>query len=109
MADDDVLDAQIHQHISADLAGECAGLLEMDVLGTDMDVGTLGLCHSSDQVGIGSADDDLTGCVLDGGDELVHQNSSLGGGLVHLPVASNNGLALCLIHDTFSLPYLPYK
>ena len=49
----------------------------------------------------------ITKSIRDGGDELVHQNSSLGGGLVHLPVASNNGLALCLIHDTFSLPYLP--
>jgi len=109
VADNDILNAEVGQHIGADLTGEGAGLLEVDVLGTDMDVGTLGLCHSSDQVGIGSADDDLAACVLHGGHQLVHQNSSLGGGLVHLPVASNNGLALCLIHDTFSLPYLPYK
>ncbi len=106
MADDDVLHAQIHQHISADLTGESTRLLEVDILSTHMDVGTLGLCHSSDQVGIGSADDDLTGSVLDGGDEFVHQNSSLGGGLVHLPVASNNSLALCLIHCYFLLTFI---
>ena len=107
MAHDDILHAQIHQHVGADLAGECARLFKVDVLSTHMDVGALGLFHSGDQVGVGGADDDLAACVLHGGHQLVHQNSSLGGGLVHLPVASNNGLALCLIHDTFSLPYLP--
>ena len=36
-------------------------------------------------------------------DQLVHQNSSLGGGLVHLPVACNDCLTLCLIHDVYLL------
>ena len=81
----------------------------MDVLGTHMDVGALGLFHSGDQVGVGGADDDLAASVLDGGDQLIHQLGSLGGGLVHLPVACNDCLTLCLIHSndlliTKSLP-----
>ena len=101
-ADDD-LQAGVQSGQSA-LVDGLVGLLEVDVFSANMDVGALGLCHSRDQIGVGSADDDLAGCVLDGGDQLVHQNSSLGGGLVHLPVASNDSLALCLIHDMFSLP-----
>ena len=43
VADDDVLHAQIQQHVRADLAGERAGLLEVNVLCAHMDVGALGL------------------------------------------------------------------
>ena len=103
MAHDDILHAQIHQHVGADLTSESTGLLEVDILGTHMDVGALGLFHSGDQVGVGGADDDLAACVLHGGHQLVHQNSSLGGGLVHLPVACNDCLTLCLIHDVYLL------
>ena len=109
MADDDVLHAQIHQHIGADLAGECTGLLKVDILSTHMDVGALGLFHSGDQIGIRGADDHLAACVLHGGDQLVHQNSSLGGSLVHLPVACNDSLTLCLIHDTLSPLFTFYR
>ena len=106
MADDDVLHAQIHQHIGADLTGESTGLFKVDVLGAHMDVGALGLSHSGDQIGKRSADDHLAGSVLHSGDQLIHQNSSLGGGLVHLPVASDNSLALCLIHCYFLLTFV---
>ena len=98
----DVLHTQIHQHVGADLTSESTGLLEVDILGTHMDVGALGLLHSGDQIGIRGADDYLATCVLNSGDQLVHQNSSLRGSLVHLPVACNDSLALCLIHDTLS-------
>ena len=109
MADDDVLHAQIHQHIGADLAGERTGLLKVDILSTHMDVGALGLFHSGDQIGVGGADNDLTGSILDGGDQLVHQLGCLSGGLIHLPVACNDCLTLCLIHsnDLLITKYLP--
>ena len=99
MADDDVLHTQIHQHIGADLAGERTGLLKVDILSAHMDVGALGLFHSGDQIGVGGADNDLTGSILDGGDQLIHQLGCLSGGLVHLPVACNDCLTLCLIHS----------
>ena len=103
MADDDVLHAQIDQHIGADLTGERTGLLEVDVLGTHMDIGALGLFHGGHQIGERGADDDLAGSILDGGDQFIHQLGCLRGGLVHFPVACNDCLTLCLIHDVYLL------
>ena len=62
---------------------------------------------SGGQIGIGGADNDLTGSIPDGGDQLVHQLGCLSGGLVHLPVACNDCLTLCLIHDVYLL-LLPF-
>src|SRR5699024_10208169 len=105
VAHDDVLHAQVHQHVGADLAGVGAGLFKVDVLGAHVDVGALGLGHGGDQVGVGGADDHLAAGVLDGGDQLVDQGSGLGGVLVHLPVAGDDRLALCFIHRMFSLSF----
>ena len=41
VADDNVLNAQLLQHVSGDLAGESAGLLEVHVLSADSDLGAL--------------------------------------------------------------------
>src|SRR5699024_12772052 len=109
VAHDDVLHAQVHQHVGADLAGVGAGLFKVDVLGAHVDVGALGLGHGGDQVGVRGADDHLAAGVLDGGDQLVDQGGGLGGVLVHLPVAGNDGLALFFIHLTFSLSFFQNK
>ena len=103
MADNDVLNAQVGQHVSADLAGVSTGLLEVDILGADMDVGALGLGNGRDQIGERHADNDLAASVLDGGDQGVDQLGGLGGGLIHFPVAGNDCLAVLLIHDVTPL------
>ena len=101
MAGDDVLHAKIHQHVGADLAGEGAALLKVNVLSAHMDVGALALGHRRHQVGEGGADDHLTPGVLHGGDQLVDEGIGLGGGLVHFPVAGDDGFAVLLIHKKF--------
>ena len=104
MADHDVLNAQVGQHIGGNFAGEGAGLLKVDILGTDMDVGALGHLDSGDQVGEGNADNDLAAGVLDSGDQLADEGLGLGSGLVHFPVASNDGFAVLFIHGNKPSP-----
>ena len=102
VADNDVLNAEVGQHVSADLAGEGTGLLKVDILGADVDVGALGHLDSGDKVGKGNADDDLTAGVLDSGDQLVDEGLSLGSGLVHFPVAGDDGFTILFIHGNYS-------
>ena len=107
MADDDVLNAEVGQHVSADLAGEGTGLLKVDVLGADVDVGALGHLDSGDEIGEGNADDDLAAGVLDSGDQLADEGLGLGSGLVHFPVAGDDSFTILFIHGDYSFHNKP--
>ena len=98
MADNHILNAEVGQHIGGNLAGEGAGLLKVDVLSANVDVGALGHLHSGDQVGEGNADDDLAAGVLHSGNQLADEGLGLGGSLVHLPVAGNDSFTILFIH-----------
>ena len=102
VADDDILNAEVGQHIGRDLAGESTRLLEVDILGADMDVGALGHLDSGDEIGEGNADDDLAAGVLDSGDQLADEGLGLGSGLVHFPVAGDDSFTILFIHDSYS-------
>ena len=102
MADDHILHAQVQQHIGGNLAGEGTGLLVVDILGAHMDVGAGALGNNIAQVGEGHTDDDLAAGVMDAGDQSLQQQTGLGGGIVHFPVAGNHGFALLFIHGKTS-------
>ena len=54
------------------------------------------------QVGVGHADHDAAAGVRDQRLELFDQGFRLGAGLVHLPVAGDDGLAQVLVHSMSS-------
>ena len=103
VADDDVLHAQILQHVGGDLAGVGAGLLKEHVLCAHghpcvlegLDGG--GNIHGGDThhhvapLGLGQQGLQLLGELL-----------GFAGGLVHFPVAGDNGLTVSAIHNTFT-------
>ena len=106
MADDNVLNAQLLEHVSGDLAGESAGLLEVHVLSADCNLGTLSSLYSSLNIGERYAKNHLAPLGL--GQERLHlfdQSLCLCRSLVHLPVTGDNGLTISAIHVGFT----PFK
>ena len=99
MADDHILHPEVNEHIRTDLAGEGAGLFEVDVLGADMDVGARALGNGDSQVGGRHADDNFAAGALNLRDQIIQQQPGLGRGFVHLPVAGNDGFAVLFIHS----------
>ena len=108
MANHNVLNAQVGQHVSADLAGKSAGFFKVNVLSANMDVGALGFGNGGHQVGERHADHNFAACILNSGDQGVNQLSSLGSGLVHFPVTGNNCLTVLFIHDKNSFLLTTY-
>ena len=99
MADDYILNAQLLEHICRDLAGECAGLLEVHVLSADCDLGSLCSLNSSLNVGERYAQYHLAPLGL--AQQRLHlldQSLRLARRLVHLPVTGDDRLAISAIH-----------
>ena len=85
--------AQLLEHVSGDLAGESAGLLEVHVLSADCDLGALGSLYSSLNIRERYAENHLAPLGL--GQQRLHlldQSLGLCRSLVHLPVTGDNGL-----------------
>ena len=93
MADDDIGHACGLEHIGGNLAGECAFLSPVAVLGTDLDVGACGCLHGCIEVDIGGADNDVAVGVRYKGLHLLDERLGLLGGVIHFPVARDNGSA----------------
>ena len=100
VAHDDVLDAQVLEHVGGDLAGVGALLLKVDVLSAHGDAQVLESLDGGGDVAGGDADQRLA--PLDPGHDLLHilgELLGLGGSHVHLPVAGDDGLAISAVHD----------
>ena len=104
---DDVLHAQILQHIGGNLAGVSALLLKVDVLSTHGDPQIFEGLHSGGN--IAGRDTDQGVAPLGAGHDLLQVLSEflgLGGGHVHLPVAGDDSLTVSAVHNSFSPSYL---
>jgi hypothetical protein len=99
VAQDDVLNADLAQHIGSDLTGESTGLLPVAVLGGHADVGTLGGLQSGGNIDKGNAHHHVAGGILHQRLNGLDEGGSLGGGLVHFPVTGNH----ILPHDEILL------
>ena len=100
VADDDVLDAQILQHIGGHLAGVGAGLLIKYVLSAHGHPNVLEGLHGGGDIHGGHAHHHVA--PLGAGQQALEffgKFLGLGGGLVHLPVAGDDGLAISAIHN----------
>ena len=99
VADDDDVHAHGAEHLSADFAGVGAALFPVAVLRADLDVGAGGGLLGGSQVHKGGAGHNVAGRVLHQGGDGGNQLFGLGGGLVHFPVAGDDNLAQCFIHE----------
>lgn len=93
----------IHQHIRGYLARERAGFFKMHVFCAHTDVGAGAFFHGRAEAGERRADDNVAARSLYGGNERVDERRGLGGGLIHFPVAGNDGFAFCFVHRIFSV------
>ena len=91
MPDDHVLGASLTQHRRADLAGEGAFFLPVQVLTGDADVGAPRRFRYRVQCRERRRDDDLHVEVLDETAEFLDEADRLEDGLVHLPVGGDKG------------------
>ena len=99
VADDDILHADLLEHFRRDLAGESAVGLVVAGLSADGHPALLEEAHSSLKVHRGHAQHHLAPLGLaDEGLELLGKGPGFGEGLVHLPVAGNNGFAISSVH-----------
>ena len=98
VADYNILYAHLSQHLSRDLAGECAGNSPVAVLCANFDVGAAGQLQSRLQIGVGNTDDNAAVSVFYQRFQLFDQRFCLGTGFVHFPVAGDNSLSFCFIH-----------
>ena len=90
MPDDDIFYANFLQHIRGNFSGECAALLEVQVLRTQFDVAALErLCHCR-QADIRRADDNLSLGICNQRKQILHQRHRLGRGFIHFPVSRDN-------------------
>ncbi len=99
VADDDVLHAQLLEHLGGNLAGVGAVGLIVAVLSADGDAAVLEQTHSGGNVHVGHAENDLAPLGLAQlGLDVLGEGLGLGQGLVHLPVAGDDGLAVAAVH-----------
>ncbi len=104
VAHDDVLHAQILQHVGGDFAGVSALLLKVDVLSAHRDPQVLESLHSNGNIAGGNADQGVA--PLGAGHDLLQflgKLLGLGCGHVHFPVAGNHGLTVSAVHKSFLL------
>ena len=100
VADDDVFDGQVLQHIGGHLACESALLLEVDVFRAHGDAQVLKGLGSGGDVAGGNADQGLA--PLGAGHDLADvlgKLFGLGSGHVHFPVSGNDSLAVSAVHN----------
>ena len=92
VTDDDVFSAGFHEHFAAHFAGIGAGSFPIHILGADFDVRAFqNVGHGFDR-GEDGANDYFD--VLNASDfffDLAGKGNGFGNGLVHFPVAGNNG------------------
>ena len=99
VAEDDVLTARVHEHVCGDLAGIGAGSVGVAVLRANADSRLAHRAHSGGDAHGRHAQRHIAPAAL-GHDslELVHELLRLRRCLIHLPVASDHGLAIFPIH-----------
>ena len=99
VADDDIAHAEVGEHVGGNLAGVGAALFKVDVLRADGDAAVLERAHGGRKVDRGRAHDDVApfGFGKDGL-ELFGKGLGLAGGLVHFPVACDDGFTVSAIH-----------
>ena len=103
VAHNDVLHAQILQHIGRNLAGVSAFFLKVDILSAHGDPQILERLHGNGNIAGRNADQRVT--PLGAGHDLLQLLSKflgLGGGHVHFPVAGDHGLTVSAIHNRYS-------
>ncbi len=100
VANDDVLYAQLLEHVGGNFAGVGTLLLEVDVLGADGHAGILEQAQGGGDVDGGNAQDDLAPAGLTHQSlELLGKGTGLAEGLVHLPVAGDDSFTITAVHD----------
>lgn len=107
MADDHILYAQLLEHIGRDFAGERTGLLKVHILRANGNLGALRSLYSRLNIGKRYAENHLAPLGL--GEQRLHlfdQCLCLARRLVHLPVTSNDGLAISAIHVKYPFQIL---
>ncbi len=100
MADDRILNADVLQHIRADLAGVSALCRPVDVLGTELDVAALEVLRGAAEVDERRADDDVALRLGHEGLERVDQSLGFIAVLVHFPVAGDHELPFGAVHQS---------
>ena len=109
MADDDILHAHFLEHGGGHLAGEGAAVVKVDILRADGHPGVLEQTDGAGDVDEGNAQYHIAPLVLaQQGLELLGEGTGLGQGLVHLPVAGDDGLTVFTIHGV-GLPFYIYN
>lgn len=99
MTDHNVFHAEFFQHFRADLARESALIRPCHVLRAELYLAALyGLAYRR-EVGEGNADDHFGLCFRHEGLEFFYQLDRFRRGLVHFPVAGNDGFS----HDVIYL------
>ena len=100
VTDDDVLYAQVLQHIGGDFAGVRAVLLIKHILCAHGYAGILEALDGGGDIYGGHAHHNVAPFGLgQQGLQFLGKLLRLAGGLVHLPVAGDNGLAISAIHN----------
>ena len=103
MAEDDVLAAGVEQHVGRDLAGVSAGSVGVAVFSADADTRFPHGAHSCRNADGRHAQRNVApAAARHDGLELGHEGLRLGRGLVHLPVAGDDSLAVFSVHDVKS-------
>ena len=104
MADNDILDAHLGEHLGGDFAGEGAGDCPVAVLRADVEVGALAQRKGGFEVGERNAEHNLAAGVLDHRGKLGDER--LGGlaVVIHLPVSGNDCFTQRFIHGK-KLPF----
>ncbi len=99
MTDDNVFHAGSDKHVCGHFAGVGAGRFEVDVFGADLDVGALRCFHSGGDVNIRDTQHDVAVSAGHKRLHLVDKRGGLGRGVVHFPVAGDNGFTKIFFHN----------
>ena len=102
VADDHIGHAHGLQHGSGHLSSESTFLCPMAVLSAHLNIGAFGGVQGSLQIHKGCTDDYIAIRVCHQGFHLLQQSSGLCGGVVHFPVAGNDGLTKCFVHNSLT-------
>ena len=99
VTDDNIAHAEIGEHIGRNFTGIGAALFKVNVLRAHGNAAVLESANGGTQVGGGHAHDDVAPLGLGkNGLELFGKGLGLAGGLVHFPVACNDGFTVSAIH-----------
>ena len=99
VADDSVFDADVLEHIGADLTGESALCRPVDILGAEMDIGFLKLLCGAAEIHERGTDDYIAVRIVHEGNELGDKLLSFVTVHIHFPVACDKLTPYGLIHE----------